>query len=365
MGCFTPEQFNKCTLALEGFTWIETANMLRQIASSPRLVPYPNAPIVRQLQNLNLIVSRDANQSKVAFEVLQVIEANDFCFELVQSMHQWHPFDQNINDLLEGFKKLPVAEPDRGVEVERLLRITRDQFLNPVLWAERFGPIRYRVCRVELGNPKAAVAGQGFGTAFLVGPDLVLTNHHVIEPVLSGKYSANQIILGFDRVEGSDSAIAGPHCGLKRPAKQSAWLVAMSESLDYALLKLSKAMGDEPIVATSGGGSEGQAAKRGWFELSVSGADEIKLDDSQLIIQHPDGLPLKMDMGIVTKLTDTRIRYNTSTMPGSSGSPCFDRELRVVALHHAGASTFNQGIPMSAILDDLEEKGKDSLVKTD
>lgn len=364
MSCFTPEQYNKCTLALETFSWVETANMLRQIAATPRLKPYPTAPIVRQLQNLNIIASRDVGQSKVAYEVLQKIEANDLCHELVLAMHQWRPFDKDVTELVRQFSALPVVDTSREVELERLIRITQEQFLDPVVWAKRFGPIRYRVCRVERGDPKSKAAGEGFGTAFLVARDVVLTNHHVIDPVLRGSDAANKIIFGFDRITNSDPASVGSNCGLKSPSRQETWLIAKDKDLDYALLRLDQAIGDAPIVVSSGDESgKGKAAKRGWFKLSRSGADEIKVDDSQLIIQHPKGMSLKMDIGKVDQLSETRIQYNISTMPGSSGSPCFDRELRVVALHHAGSFAFNQGILINAIVDDLMQKNVDGEVE--
>jgi V8-like Glu-specific endopeptidase len=50
------------------------------------------------------------------------------------------------------------------------------------------------------------------------------------------------------------------------------------------------------------------------------------------------------------------LRYTTNTQPGSSGSPVFDFEWNLVALHHLGdpafdklTAEFNQGIPANAI----------------
>jgi hypothetical protein len=61
----------------------------------------------------------------------------------------------------------------------------------------------------------------------------------------------------------------------------------------------------------------------------------------------------------------TRVRYRVNTEPGSSGSPCFDRNWDIVALHHAGAykddakDRFNQGIPIGRIVADLRSQGID------
>ena len=53
------------------------------------------------------------------------------------------------------------------------------QLLNPVDLRKILVDYPTRVCKVEIGD--------GGGTGFLVGPDLVLTNFHVMEPVLGHK----------------------------------------------------------------------------------------------------------------------------------------------------------------------------------
>jgi Effector-associated domain 1 len=48
---------------------------------------------------------------------------------------------------------------------------------DPVAWRERLGVLERQVCRIEQDTPTGAIA---CGTGFLVAPDLVLTNHHVV-----------------------------------------------------------------------------------------------------------------------------------------------------------------------------------------
>jgi hypothetical protein len=58
------------------------------------------------------------------------------------------------------------------------------------------------------------------------------------------------------------------------------------------------------------------------------------------IVQHPDTRPLELalDTEAVIGLygNGSRVLYRTNTEPGSSGSPCCDANLNLVALHHVG-----------------------------
>jgi len=57
-----------------------------------------------------------------------------------------------------------------------------------------------------------------------------------------------------------------------------------------------------------------------------------------------------------------RVRYNSVTDGGSSGSPCFNYNMDLIAIHHAAdtsvPSSFNQGVPMRAIVDDWKNREK-------
>jgi hypothetical protein len=83
------------------------------------------------------------------------------------------------------------------------------------------------------------------------------------------------------------------------------------------------------------------------------------------IYQHPKGAKLGEAIGSVLNLNHTRIRYNANTEPGSSGSPCLNANLDLVALHHVGdpgnplqpKPTYNQGIPIDRIRAFLEREG--------
>lgn len=80
------------------------------------------------------------------------------------------------------------------------------------------------------------------------------------------------------------------------------------------------------------------------------------------IIQHPSGGTKKVSIhdNKVTYVYDNAIQYRSDTKPGSSGSPVFNNEWDLVALHHAGwldsdssGAATNQGIRISKIVEFL------------
>ena len=89
-------------------------------------------------------------------------------------------------------------------------------------------------------------------------------------------------------------------------------------------------------------------------------------DSLLFILQHPAGDPLKLDVDAVVETLGRRVRYKVNTLGGSSGSPCFDVNFQLAAIHHLGdpnyvplfnPAKYNQGIPLQAILDLLRRRG--------
>jgi hypothetical protein len=60
--------------------------------------------------------------------------------------------------------------------------------------------------------------------------------------------------------------------------------------------------------------------------------------DATYIIQHPSGARKRIGYvrNRITTVEDRVIHYLTDTQQGSSGSPVFDAQGRLIALHHAG-----------------------------
>lgn len=197
--------------------------------------------------------------------------------------------------------------------------------------------VQGQICLIVSRN---GAAGSKLGTGFLIGPDLVLTCRHV----LSGFPNAcdihadgRRVELYFDFNEGNPVEDVNANPAFARKATLHAnWHVdsctdtdpdgmlddplepedatRISNALDFVLLKLNEPIGLHPVDPNGG-------HQRGWVSLPPDGLNPAK-DDWIIIPQHPHGFPQRIDLGRFQVLdpTQTRLRYNTNTAPGTSGA---------------------------------------------
>jgi len=212
-----------------------------------------------------------------------------------------------------------------------------------------------------------------------LGPDLILTNHHVVAPILDADPGVTDVHFRFDY------ATPDPELSYHLPADEvniiahrppadpatateQAALTAgrPAEALDYALIRLPKRLGDEPFGPQHGPGIN--LPPRGHlmapFDFAQgppATAPRLRPDADIFIAQHPNGRSLRIGVGQVLDVAPdgSRFRYNTNTDSGSSGAPCFNAKLQWVGIHHYGSEEggFNQGIPLAVILEDLAAQG--------
>lgn len=232
--------------------------------------------------------------------------------------------------------------------------------LDAHVWISRFQDIERQVCRVERN-------GNAAGTGFLVGPDAVLTNWHVVEGAIqAGALSA--VTCRFDYLRLVDGTRQpGVSVGLHQAGCLSFGSYAPAEltktpdnpepnsgELDYALLRLASAVGNK---------NDGE--ERGWIRLPDSEMP-MKKGDPLIIVQHPDGSPMKLALDtnaiLGVNANRTRVRYTTNTEAGSSGSPVFTLDWALVALHHFGdpawvGPVYNQGVPAQLIRQKITQDG--------
>lgn len=319
------------------------------------------------LQRININredIALGDDYTEIVFKVIDAANRQSWVYKLVLAAQQERP--QN-GVFLEYARRLGLA-PDGLPDATGLERIIKksNALLDIAQFRSRIGEIEAQVCRIDC-------QGSGLGTGFLMGPDRVLTNYHVIEDVVKGKYSLSDFTCRFDYKMRANGPVLnqGVIVGLKNlltyspydPAdlKQQAGLPNAAH-LDYAVLILEREMGHEPIGDKM---VDSQTPSRGWMTLPTKTYD-FQPGTPLFIVQHPDAAPMKLalDTEAIIGLNGngTRVTYRTNTEPGSSGSPCFNQEWELVALHHGGdpkwlAPTWNRGIPIALVTAHLKENG--------
>lgn len=266
------------------------------------------------------------------------------------------------------------AEPSPEERLERKIH-ELDSDVDVVQWRNRLERLERQICRVEVQTSRGNIDGSGF----LVGPDIVMTNYHVVKEVINGQISPSKVKLYFDYKLDKDGKMQNPGdiCELAED-----WLVNHSENseldlkkhehivdveaykLDYALLRLKSSPGLASI-------KDEKETIRGWMELPTEDYD-FKMGEALFILHHPDGDPLKLTMntqGIKEiSANKTRVWYTTNTEYGSSGAPCFNLYWQLVAIHQSGDpdyhkdAEYNQGIPLATIFNFLKKRGKGNVV---
>lgn len=174
--------------------------------------------------------------------------------------------------------------------------------------------------------------GSGSGTGSLIGPRVLMTNHHVISAVKDLDTTARA---EFDVQDDSD--------GLPLPrqifALDPRYFWFTSKELDVTLIGIAERSETGRL-----------ASSYPWARISVADTD-LADRDALTIIQHPLGgmkqIAFRNNDVILVKGLKDFLHYTTDTQQGSSGSPCFDDLWRLVALHHAGVPAMN---PDGAIL---------------
>lgn len=179
----------------------------------------------------------------------------------------------------------------------------------------------HAVCRIlRKGHP--------VGTGFLVGHDIIITNHHVIW----SESIADEYIAEFDYELDTSQNPKASSCFRLDAAKF--WLTSSLKKTSDPCSGL-----DFTLVGLQTTGVKGE---------SLSQFTPVKLDGNHgkaikgeccVIIQHPNGLPKKVVLKDIAFFceTNTCIIYESDTLPGSSGAMVIALgTCEIIALHHSG-----------------------------
>lgn len=199
----------------------------------------------------------------------------------------------------------------RLLDSKQLETITGKQStLLPIAFLEMGMQRAKAVARMDLG-------ARGSGSGFLIGDDLLLTNHHVLEDEPQARAAKAQF--NYQRTWGG--------------------LNASYDEYDLDPDGLFKTSADDDWTVVKVKPKRGKLAGKKWAVLEMSEQDP-KVDDFTIVIQHPSGGPKQIALyhNVIAFVDPAKrvVQYLTDTEPGSSGSPVFDTNWNVIALHHSG-----------------------------
>ena len=159
----------------------------------------------------------------------------------------------------------------------------------------------------------------GWGSGFLVSPDLLLTNHHVLEDAATAANSRLQMP-GEDDLDGNPMPVQ-----VFNLDPQRFFVTSPIDKLDYTIVAVAP-QADGTTVAAYG------------FNRLIPATGKLVKGEFVTIIQFPNGgqKQIALRQNEVVDIFDDFIHYFTDTAQGSSGAPVMNDQWEVVALHHSG-----------------------------
>lgn len=242
----------------------------------------------------------------------------------------------------QAIEAVESTDLDADAAAAALERILGASNLLPASFLERGAECCRAVCLVKAsGTNYRGELGSWSGTGFLIGPDVLLTNHHV----LNSQAVAEEAVCIFDYELDPSGQMRSTTTYRLRPSRL--FLTSpLADGLDFTLVWVE--------------GKPGEKFGHIGPERSVL---TIALDEFANVISHPGGDPKAVTIqdNQVKWQNELLVHYTSDTLPGSSGAAVFNNEWKAIALHHASKPSLvpkfaflNEGIKMSAIATQLE-----------
>ncbi len=192
------------------------------------------------------------------------------------------------------------------------------------------------VARIEIGDAHA--------TGFLVGPGVLMTNHHVIEDEADGRRAIAQ----FDYQDNASGELLVRQDYRTNPEK----FFYTDKVLDFTVIAVEDVSTRDRALTSYP-----------WIRLIAELGKAEKGDDVN-IIQHPRGglKQIAFRRNEVIEIPEGQkdfLYYTTDTEPGSSGSPCFNDQWELIALHHSGVAELNKQKQILRTDGQVWREGKD------
>ncbi|MBP1918226.1 DNA/RNA non-specific endonuclease [Youngiibacter multivorans] len=227
-----------------------------------------------------------------------------------------------------------------GLSIERILNKSD---LFPIAHLQLGLNAGKSVCRISVRSRSGKLLS--YGTGFMVSHSLMMTNNHVLNNEEAAQYSLAEF-----NFEDDEQFLPRQSVSFRLDPKR---FFITDEKLDFTLVAVQEISNTVKL------------SDFGYLQL-LSQEGKILEGEYVSIIQHPQGgmKAVTVRENEVRFLSDDFIHYVTDTEPGSSGSPVFNDQWVVVALHHAGIPDpkdktkwiANEGVRISSIAKYLKNK---------
>lgn len=208
--------------------------------------------------------------------------------------------------------RLKLIHPNDGLALERI--IGKSDLLD-VNYLDLGQLASKSVCRIQVRD--SVGRSLGHGTGFMVSPNLLLTNNHVLDSMERSRKSLAEFNFEDD------------HNFIPKPVKIFS---IEPEQFFYTDVDL-----DFTLVAVRPKSTNETSLKEFGYLRLVGDSGKALLGEHVSIIQHPNGRPKSITLreNKVVDVFDNYVHYVSDTQRGSSGSPVFNDQWLVLALHHS------------------------------